>query len=720
MKSLLTAIAAISVFSANISFAEPEVFMSFDFKNGAIEQGFDEWVYSDKGENPCGIYNGVNQSKFCSESNFKFYPYYNSRNSDHMGWLKYGYIDADTQYAVRGTSLKIHLTGGMYKSVDGLATSDGKEVRSKSDFSSSADLGKQGVLPGDIALYYKGPTSTTRIPQLQSKNRFSVWVLMPRNSVDIDSYSKKFYSAPLKSFSFYPFVDSSKGAHYYHHVANIPLGGWTKMQFDASPTNKNTGAPNNLYAFSEGGTEYSNNAKEYFSNITAFALRADFSKRLPANSVYYIDEIETHYTPYENEETIKSISVGYSPTNKLFDISLEDKYRCLDCSAIYEVRYSFSPIDNTNFDQAFLPAHTTNFDRQKSNNDGLIHKANNGYNLIWAMMKLQDDHEIILKPNTKIYFAVKDITNRKSENHLPEDLQEVNVPNVGLVSKVDLVKTIEYEIVDVNYPLEINTDDIENPIVGYIYDQHIQVEGGKAPYDLKAINLPDGITLTDHKLAGVVSQPDAKIVKLSVIDSMGSLIDAEVNIEVHSEDSLYIKQCQVIADFDELNSTPSQYFDKVFHDVYTNIYQTGMTTVVGSNGTFNYQGVTGLGLALFPNDAIHLVWRNVGTEDIVFAPKLSFATDSRFVKEEQNDWMNLAQTIVKPDNIAVTRYPVGEFKNINHVNVNSNFSNYKTLILERIEIVSKQFSIDDNCSKPTSFKKAKYNTDLSLSNYQSS
>ena len=384
MKSLLSVFTVVTVSTAPVINAEPDVFMSFDFQNGELERGFDDWYYSDKGENPCQIYNGENQSKLCRTDGFKFYPYYNGRNTDHMGWLQYGYIDSSSEFSVKGSSLRVHLTGGVYKGGNDEVLSDGKPIKSRSEYDSTEDLGEQPLLPGDISLYYKGPSSTAKIPELRGKNRLNLWVLMPKGSINVDKYSTDYMRAPRKSFSLYPFIDTSKGAHYYHHTSNIPMGGWTKIQFDASPTHKNSGGVNDLHAFTEGGTEYAGNGVNYFTNIAAFNLRADFSKYLPANSVYYIDEVSTNYKPYENEETIKTLAVGYSPESREFDISFEDKYRCLNCSAKYEVRYSFEPIDNSSFESAFKPAFVTNFDRKQSNAESIIYKPTNGYNLLWA------------------------------------------------------------------------------------------------------------------------------------------------------------------------------------------------------------------------------------------------------------------------------------------------------------------------------------------------
>lgn len=712
MKSLLSILSAVTISNAPVIHADPEVFLSFDFENGEIEQGFEDWYYSDVGENPCQFYNGDLQSKLCRNDGFKLYPYYNGRNSDHMGWMQYGYIDASSEFSVNGSSLRIHLTGGMYKGADDEVLPDGKPIRSKSEYQSTEDLGEQSLLPGDISLYYKGPTSTAKIPELRNKNRLNLWVLMPKGSVDIEKYSTDYLTSPRKSFSFYPFINTSKGAHYYHHVANIALGGWTKIQFDASPTHKNSGGTNELHAFSEGGSEYSGNGKEYFSNIAAFNLRADFSKYLPADSVYYIDEVTTSFKPYENEETIKSLSVGFSPKSKIFDISIEDKYRCLDCEATYEVRYSFDPIDNSNFDSAFKTEVVTNFDRSKSNSDSLIHKPTNGYNLIWAALQLQSEHTDYIEPGTNIYFAVRDVTERAEGRYFEEDNITVDVPGVGILRKRDLVKSIDYQIMEVDYPLTIKTDEIQQPIVGYNYEQEISVEGGKGTYQLQALGLPDGLSIDGTKIIGVASQPKSDVITLTAMDEIGQSTDIQVQLDVVTEDQLLVSQCKTVVAFSD-SYLPTVHYDSVFNDIYTGFYLSGMTTLLGSNSQYNYQGISGAGIQLDKGDKVRLTWKNIGDSPATFHPRVSFTEEGRYDPSKTDSWKTMPVTTVNSDEIAVTEHNVNETIYATLININSNFSNNKTLLLEKIELVSSQFNLSDTCRPPISLSKAETEAKLS-------
>lgn len=693
MMIIFLSIAALRVNSA------PESFMSFDFTNSSVETGFDDWLYIDKGANPCFVYNGTKQSKFCNNEGFKFFPYYNERNSDHMGWLQFGYIDASKDYSVSGSSLKVHLTGGYYRNGDGEPTQDGKEIRSKSDFQDESDLGKQPVLPGDISLYYKGPEETTKSPELQGKNRLTVWVLMPRDSVKFDEYSTEYQKSPTRTFSFYPFIGTTKGFHYYHFASNIPMGGWTKIQFDASPTHKNSGAPNELNAYPEGGLEYSENGSEYYSNIAGFALRADFSKYLPADSIFYIDEITTDYVLYENEETIRNVAIGYSPTSKLFDISLQDKYRCPDCSAEYEVRYSFEPITNSNFGEAFIPKRLINFDRDKTNQDGRIFKPNNGYNQIWGAIEVRDEHLPNIKHGSTVYFAIKDMTQRQSNLSHQEDSNEVEVPGLGLVKKSELIKSISYQIFDVHYPVEVDLSNIESPVVGMEYRQKLVIRGGKLPYNIEVNGLPDGLTLEQDEIKGIAQHTESSFLTLSITDSLGNSSDAGAEFQTIPRDALKTPSCKVVADFDEIIPLPSPYYSESIADKYTGEYKTGMTTVVGQNRNYNYQGVKGIGFDFYPGDTVRLTWRNNSAKSIVFAPRVSFSSEGRFSDEESAMWSQLQNTSIDVGESKVEEVQISSNLYATTINVNSNHAGNKEIILEKIEIVSSRFPAEDYCDE---------------------
>ena len=280
-----------------------------------------------------------------------------------------------------------------------------------------------------------------------------------------------------------------------------------------------------------------------------------------------------------------------------------------------------------------------------------------------------------------------------------------DVPKVGQIAKKNRVKTIDYTIVDVNYPLRITTSEIDQPIVGYNYEQEIVVEGGESPYNLQAIGLPSGLTLEGNKLVGVATQASSDAVILSAVDNIGQTTDVELEINVRTEDQLKIDQCKVLVEFGP-TYLPSSYFDSVFHDIYTGVYQSGMATLVGSNAEYNYQGISGSGIYLDAGDKIRLVWRNIGEEAISFAPRLSFSVQRRFNQAESFEWISLDIANATGENTTVSELMLPAPLNPYSINVNSNFSNNKTLLLERIEVVSAQFDESDYCEMPINFSKA--------------
>ena len=131
-----------------------------------------------------------------------------------------------------------------------------------------------------------------------------------------------------------------------------------------------------------------------------------------------------------------------------------------------------------------------------------------------------------------------------------------------------------------------------------------------------------------------------------------------------------------------------------------------MTTLVGSNAEYNYQGISGSGIYLDAGDKLRLVWRNIGADTISFAPRLSFSAQHRYNQAESHKWISLDIANITSGNTTVSELIVPTQVEPYSINVNSNFSNNKTLLLERIEVVSAQFDQSDYCEMPINFTKA--------------
>ncbi len=697
--------AFLAFFVAPVCFSAPDEFISFDFENSKIEYGFDEWFYSGRGENPCGVYNGESQSKLCGPYGQKIYAYYSTYNTYHMGWGRYGYIDSSSSFAVRNSSLKVQTTGGPRPGPNGTVIYSGYPSRAKSDIDSDTIFSSpsQELFPGDIPLYFKTQSNTTRFEQLQGKNRFNVWVLMPRDSVDITQYRKSKKQRPDQRISWYPFINTSTSSHYYHHSSNIPLGGWTKIQFDAHPTHNNSGSKNRYSAFSTGGYQYPGDDRAYFSNITTFALRFKAMINQPMFSAYFVDEITTEYKPYENEETINNIGIGYDPETHFFDVSFEDKYRCPQgCESKYEIRYAFEPITNSNFYEAILPKYVLNFERSRSNSEGVVYKPNSGYNLLWAGIEIQDEDKLRLQDYTKLYFAIKDISNRTLDQQ-PIDFEEVQLPGVGVFKRTELIKTIEYEIIPVNYPLQNETSNINEMVVGHYFEQVMQAFGGRKPYVFEAISLPEGLTLSaDGLLSGTPTLKQATELSYLIHDEDNKTVSTVFNVEVFEEEDFDVVQCGDIVDLkhsiDESIINDSR-FNRIETDKYTSFVDTGTTIVIGSNKQYDFTSITGSGYDLWPGDKIRTEWSNHGNKAINFQPNISVTQSGRIIYSDQSQWFRSTELELLPGVTAssewVVEFPLSAYL----INVNSNFANNKSLVLNKIQLVENARPLTDICRR---------------------
>jgi len=709
MKNLLSVFTAVTIITAPVINAEPDVFMSFDFQNGELERGFDDWYYSDKGEDPCDVYAGETRSKLCGPNNSKVYLYYNSYNNDHMGWLRYGYIDSSQDISVNGSALKLQTTGGAYRVSDERVEFRGIETRSKSDLPPnlmSNDLLEEDEVPnylGNMSIYIKGNDSYSRFPSLQGKNRFSVWVLLPTDHFELDKFSSAHQSSTSNRVSWYPFIGRSTGGHYYHRSANVPMGGWTKIQFDAHPTHHNGGSNNQYSAFSTGGYEYPGDSVSYFNNITTMALVVKGAKAQSKYSEFYLDEFTTDYVEYQNEETINNVGIGYSPETQQFDISFEDKYRCLQCAGLYEVKYSFSPITNANYDDAHTPEYTVNFSRSKSNTEGLIHKPNKGYNLLWAAIDIKEEHKAQLTPYKDIYFAVKDLSTRENITPQAIDSELVDVPGLGEIKRVDLIKSIDYKIIPVYLPLEVSTKRLDELVTGQHFEQQLEAFGGEKPYVFNAISVPQGLTLSSSgKLHGTPLFAGPQSLQFQVTGALGEVTTRTINVEVLEPESFNVDNCSVVADFKNSQEESVIYddrFDSIFKDKYTGFTEFGTTIQVGSNKNYDHQGISGSGFTLYPNDQVRMVWKNVSNETISFSPRVSFTDDNRVSANSEAGW-NTASTIeVKPGESAISEFTLEEAVTSTFINVNVNHANNNELILDKIQLVEAANSSGSICTR---------------------
>jgi hypothetical protein len=446
-----------------------ETIMDFEMDEQHWEEYGVDWRYARAEDQDCAYLDG--QAKLCNGTH-RLFMLYNAANNDHIGWMRYGYFVPTESMSITGSALQLTYTGGVTEDDDGELVTLGEPVFGYYEFQDAyANLGDavyaNDGLPGTPTLYYKDQNAG--IPTLglfEDTNRFSVHTWMPRE--ENPYFQRTRYNAdlnrPTRTLAWYPFIDTAKASHYYHQATNRSFGGWIKVNYDAHPTHSNAGISNPNGSLPEGGYDAPYDGTDYFDRVAGFAIR--FLGMSDSESPYSLltDEWTKSYVPYENEETISSLAVGYDPVTGNFDLSFEDKYRCLTCASKYEVRYSFSPINTGNFDLANELEDVKNYFEDDDNDANEIIKANQGYNQSWAYLVLPYNDAVRFKEGERLYFAVRDISERTFDYDLKDD-EIVSTP-WGNYRKRDLIKSIYVDYHETALALDKNNAPIDFVPVG--------------------------------------------------------------------------------------------------------------------------------------------------------------------------------------------------------------------------------------------------------------
>ncbi|ETR71675.1 MAG: hypothetical protein OMM_02311 [Candidatus Magnetoglobus multicellularis str. Araruama] len=442
-----------------VTLPEKTILLSFDSETGDMNDGFDNWEYRSPKKDP--VYKMTEVGGFYSSPDSEgfhkaFFPY---KNISRPRIMRYGYIDINTKMPARGTGcLEFVFTGGAYTTSDNIIAYSGSEVFYKSQFDTYITSGASpyATIPlfADEQFYVKFADSKTRIfEEAQGSDRLSVWIFLPKGSHENSNF-------PIRTIQYYPYIETSNEDHYYHWLTNIGMGGWTHLVIDAHPQRNNTGAPLDENGnplpyeyYRAGGHDYPGNAVAYFNRTVAFAIRFQLGDYSFPTSVYLDNFAFFKSHQPENDETISNMGVGYNPETHEFDIGFCDKYRGNGCHATYEVRYSFRPITNASYPKTkpCTVVQAPNLDFSYTTDiKGQIKKPATGYNQLWGLLKLETEDESKLNPGTTIYFAVKDISNRTYPDRDPYDEEWVEVDGMGQVRRIDLIKTISYEVIQIS------------------------------------------------------------------------------------------------------------------------------------------------------------------------------------------------------------------------------------------------------------------------------
>jgi hypothetical protein len=635
--------------------SEPVDVMNFNFTDNWLEDGVQGFNYYQNYEEGCGR-STYEMGVFCDDKN-RFFVYYTNARGIGSGWMRYGTMMPERN-GYDGSALKIVFTGGKDKDEDGEFVEYGLPVYNYSQYedglrNNPGELHANRPLPSEPSMYMKTiDTFDTDLDVFEDANRFSVQVWFPANKDRQARYSRygDDVSVPEKTLALYPFINASKGAHSYHHATNRAFGTWMKIQWDASPTHYNVGPYNDYHSYPEGGMEYPDDGVSYFDNMAAFSLR--FHEARDSLSPYTIltDEWEAFKATYENEETIRNLGVGYDPETFAFDVSLEDKYRCKACTAKYQVKYSFEPITQENYDDALSPNKVESFFIEDDNAENLIIKPHAYYNQVWGKVFVSRTEALAYTNGATLYFAVKDLSERTIEVD-PRDEQVVVLPNGANVKRNRLIKTISMSyrkpppsLSEISFPnsLYLNKQELVSiPVAmnGLTVDDYFEMS---APYairpqfndfeDGQLINF-DPIIPGQFKLLLTAKKLDGSLLN-------SKMVDVNVDFPLCTDDPL----CQYHTLVDYSDGQADLRYDEWsehYNDPDTGLRDRGIGVINGSNGLHNVAGIRGFGYAPTSGDVLSINIINLSGDKKTVSPFVSDKSEERRLSDADALWQRL-------------------------------------------------------------------------------
>ncbi|MDC2890024.1 putative Ig domain-containing protein [Psychrosphaera algicola] len=270
---------------------------------------------------------------------------------------------------------------------------------------------------------------------------------------------------------------------------------------------------------------------------------------------------------------------------------------------------------------------------------------------------------------------------------------------------MDLVKTIDYQIITPLFPLELKTKQLNQAIVGQSFSQQIDVFGALPPYQFSSSALPDGLTLTeDGLLAGTPTSTGDFEIELSIKAANGTTLTSKLALPINNKSDFDTLFCSTIVDFgDSLEASDilDGRFDTIILDKYTSFVNFGTAITTGDSGAYNYQGVKAIeNVSLNIGDVVRLIWFNSGDSDILFSPKISFNDADRVSSDDDEIWHTVDEVRVKANHFGVSQFIITESTDASVINVNNNYDNNNILVMDRIELVQPTKLLTDVCLYP--------------------
>lgn len=114
----------------------------------------------------------------------------------------------------------------------------------------------------------------------------------------------------------------------------------------------------------------------------------------------------------------------------------------------------------------------------------------------------------------------------------------------------------------------------------------------------------------------------------------------------------------------------------------------GTTIVVGDNGAYNYQGVSGVSRVFTSGDRMEVTWYNHSADPVTFTPQISFDDPDRPASGVIGTWYAMTEVSLSPWSSGVSQFTFTENEagTFNRVNTSCNQTNQGTLVCDAVRL----------------------------------
>lgn len=338
------------------------------------------------------------------------YKVSNTAGGSHASSIGYKYIDfTDKGCYFPGTCLQSTTIGG--------TNAGGSQIQSKVNWLANPQYGTgkatgMYLYIGSVNSGFSSNNSSNAVMQVavpDSGGRYNRMVYYINPHPDATVFGTNFPTATHNTGP-YSAAGEGVGGHWYHHVL-LNGGGIWKTQLDTHPHHNNIRL-NRLPPLDQ---NYIRNYPDFFTEMRLFYL---MSIPLSPNEVGPVPYRETvspfifwEDTEPQNEETITGLSTMWNRNEHFGEMSFESKYLDAESYGLYQLRYSFTPITNSNWSDA-TPVHVREYEpfHIDARTDGIFIRPVPGRKVVWVRFDLATEvDEEKLEAGGTIYYAVKDI-----------------------------------------------------------------------------------------------------------------------------------------------------------------------------------------------------------------------------------------------------------------------------------------------------------------------